>query len=149
MMNRTFLTVTFFAFWVAASGLSNNIVHAQTGPPAAVKPKFTAYQRTELFFGLDKPTGGTVAVDDWDKFVANVVTPRFPEGFTVEDAFGQYLDGKILVREKSKKLILIYLRKFKTSSSRKIEEVRREYIRAFDQRSVLRVDLPTHVLVSF
>ena len=98
---------------------------------------------------MDKPTGGTVTAEEWDRFVADIVTPLFPEGFTVDDAVGQYLDGKTLIREKSKKLILIYLRRFKTSASRKIEEVRREYIRAFDQKSVLRVDLPTHVLVSF
>ena len=98
---------------------------------------------------MDKPTGGIVSDDEWQKFVADFVTPRFPDGFTVDDALGQYLDGKTLVREKSKQLILIYPRKFKTSSNRKIEEIRSAYIKAFDQKSVLRVDLPNYVLVSF
>ena len=122
---------------------------AQTAKSAVVRPAFAAYLRTELFFGMDKPTGGIVSDDEWQKFVADFVTPRFPDGFTVDDALGQYLDGKTLVREKSKQLILIYPRKFKTSSNRKIEEIRSAYIKAFDQKSVLRVDLPNYVLVSF
>jgi len=122
---------------------------AQTAKSAVVRPAFAAYLRTELFFGMDKPTGGIVSDDEWQKFVADFVTPRFPDGFTVDDALGQYLDGKTLVREKSKQLILIYPRKFKTSSNRKIEEIRSAYIKAFDQKSVLRVDLPNYVLISF
>ena len=118
-------------------------------PRRVVQPKFAAFLRTELYFGMDKPTGGTVSEEEWQKFVAEIVTPRFPEGFTVDDALGQYLDGKTLIREKSKQLILIYPRKLKTASSRKIEEIRAAYIKAFDQKSVLRVDIPTYVLVSF
>lgn len=124
-------------------------VDAQATRTATSKPSFSAYMRTELFFGMDKPTGGTVSETEWQKFVADIVTPRFPDGLTVDDALGQYLDGKTLVREKSKQLILIYPRKYKTSSSKKIEEIRAAYIKAFDQRSVLRVDLPSYVLVSF
>ena len=125
-------------------------VSGQTATTASQrKLAFSAFLRTELFFGMDKPTGGTVSEAEWSKFVADIVTPRFPDGFTVDDALGQYLDGKTLVREKSKQLILIYPKKFKTSSSRKIEEIRAAYIQAFDQKSVLRVDLPSYVLVSF
>ena len=124
-------------------------VTGQTPKTATSKPSFAAYLRTELFFGMDKPTGGVVSEDEWQRFVADIVTPRFPEGFTIDDALGQYLDGKILVREKSKQLILIYPRKYKTASSRRIEEIRAAYIKAFDQKSVLRVDLTTFVLVSF
>ena len=145
MHDRRLLSLVTLTFVFAFYGSTD----AQKAKPAATKPAFTAYLRTELFFGMDKPTGGTVSDDEWQKFVAEIVTPRFPEGLTVDDALGQYLDGKTLVREKSKQLILIYPRKFKTASSRKIEEIRATYIKAFDQKSVLRVDLPSHVLVSF
>ena len=136
------LVIVFGSAWaIEANGQPANAVRS--------KPVFTSYLRTELFFGMDKPTDGTVSEDAWQKFLADIVTPRFPEGFTVDDALGQYLDGKTLVREKSKQLILIYPRKSKTASSRKIEEIRAAYIKAFDQKSVLRVDSPTYVLVSF
>ncbi len=144
---RTFVLIGFSVLAFFANAETAAVV-GQTAKKA-LKPQFTAYLRTELFFGMDKPTGGQVTQDEWEKFVADVVTPRFPDGFTVDDAIGQYLDGETLVREKSKQLILIYPRKYKTSSSRKIEEIRAAYIKAFDQKSVLRVDLPHIVLVSF
>lgn len=141
--------VLVFVFVLGLSVGSPIDIAGQTAKAARSKPTFSAYQRTELFFGMDKPTGGMVSEEEWSKFIAEVVTPRFPDGLTVDDAQGQYLDGKTLVREKSKQLILIYPRKFKTSSSRKIEEIRAAYIKAFDQKSVLRVDMPSYVLVSF
>ena len=133
----------------AAIAFGSVCAEAQATRTVPSKPSFSAYLRTELFFGMDKPSGGSVSEDEWQKFVAEIVTTRFPDGLTVDDALGQYLDGKTLVREKSKQLILIYPRKFKTASSRKIEEIRAAYIKAFDQKSVLRVDLPSYVLVSF
>jgi hypothetical protein len=141
--------VVLIAAIVAFGTVGASNVTAQTPKTATSKPSFAAYLRTELFFGIDNPTGGRVSEYEWQRIFADIVTPRFPDGFTVDDALGQYLDGKILVREKSKQLILIYPRRFKTSSSRKIEEIRAAYIKAFDQKSVLRVDLPTFVLVSF
>jgi len=40
----------------------------------------------------------------WDRFLADTVTPRFPDGFTVYDARGQWTNPKTgrLVRERSK-----------------------------------------------
>src|SRR5688572_27685947 len=135
-------------FFISAQIAFVTSASAQTAG-RAVQPKFSAFLRTELFFGMDKPAGGTVSEDEWQKFVADVVTPRFPDGLTVDDALGQYLDGKTLVREKSKQLILIYPRRTRSLSSRRIEEIRAAYIKAFDQKSVLRVDSPSYVLVSF
>ena len=145
--DQRLICLAVITFCFSFAGVGN--AEAQKAKRAVTQPAFTAFLRTELFFGMDKPTGGSVSENEWQKFVSEVVTPRFPEGLTVDDALGQYLDGKTLVREKSKQLILIYPRKFKTASSRKIEEIRAAYIKSFDQRSVLRVDLPSYVLVSF
>src|SRR5690242_10421816 len=62
--------------------------------------------RTELYFGRNIPTGGTVSESDWQKFVDEVVTPRFPDGLTVLDADGQWRgkDGSI-AREESKVIV--------------------------------------------
>ena len=141
------IAILYFVFAVCAAGAGEVNAQATKSPPS--KPTFYAYLRTELFFGMDKPTGGAVSEEEWQKFVADVVTPRFPDGLTIDDALGQYLDGKKLVREKSKQLILIYPRRTRSFASRKIEEIRSAYIRAFDQKSVLRVDLSLRVLVSF
>lgn len=45
-----------------------------------------------LFLGRQIPGGGMVSDADWTAFLAEVVTPRFPEGLTVWRAEGQWLD---------------------------------------------------------
>src|SRR5215204_2426619 len=65
--------------------------------------------RTELYFGTGKPDGGLVTAEEWDKFLETEVTPRFPDGFTVLEGYGQFKGsaGKI-VRETSLILVLFY-----------------------------------------
>jgi len=63
----------------------------------------------QLFFGRDIPGGGRVSDADWAVFAAAVITPAFPDGFSVTDAKGQWRDsatGKI-VREPSEVLQIV------------------------------------------
>jgi hypothetical protein len=108
------------------------------------------YVRTELYFGTDKPDGGKVTDEDWDKFLESDVTPRFPDGFTVLEGSGQYKDesGKI-VKEKSRVLILLYPKKTRRENHEKIEQIRAVYIKLFQQESVLRMDFRQSVEVFF
>lgn len=106
--------------------------------------------RTELYFGLGKPDGSEVTAAEWDKFLADEVTPRFPSGFTVVDASGQFRsrDGQI-IKERSKVLIVLYVKKDRKPSDKKIEEIREAYKKAFQQQSVLRTDMLSGVEVFF
>jgi hypothetical protein len=106
--------------------------------------------RTELYFGRNIPTGGTVSESDWQKFVDEVVTPRFPDGLTVLDADGQWRgkDGSI-AREESKVIVLLYPRKNRKAMNAKIEEIRAEYKKRFAQEAVMRIDVTKSVEVSF
>ncbi len=106
--------------------------------------------RTELYFGRNIPTGGTVSESDWQKFVDEVVTPRFPDGLTVLDADGQWRgkDGSI-AREESKVIVLLYPRKDRKAMNAKIEEIRTEYKKRFAQEAVMRIDVTKSVEVSF
>jgi len=108
------------------------------------------FYRTELYFGMDKPDGGKVSDEDWDKFLETEVTPRFPDGFTVLAGLGQYRDnsGKI-VKEKSRVLILLYPKKARRENHEKIEQIRAAYIKLFQQESVLRMDFRQFVEVFF
>jgi hypothetical protein len=110
----------------------------------------TSFARTELYFGRNKPDGSTVSEEDWRKFVDEIITPRFPDGFTVLNGDGQFRgkDGAI-VREESKVLILFYERKDRKPVGSRIEEIRGEYKKRFNQESVLRLDLTKSVRVSF
>lgn len=138
--------VIFSAFCLNAATLGQS--------PAPARPTVVAkaekFYRTELYFGRSKPDGGSVSDDEWKGFLADVVTPRFPDGFTALRALGQYREksGRIIA-EPSEVLIFLYPRRSRNESRVKIEEIRTAYIKQFAQESVLRVDLPKSVSVSF
>src|SRR5262245_18878111 len=44
---------------------------------------------SRLYFGLDTPSG-EVTDEEWYAFVAEVMTPHFPDGFTVLPGHGQW-----------------------------------------------------------
>src|SRR5688572_26537686 len=46
--------------------------------------------RTELFFGLARPDGSRVSVDEFQQFLDQEVTPRFPAGLTLLGGDGQF-----------------------------------------------------------
>ena len=106
--------------------------------------------RTELYFGRNIPSGGTVSESDWQKFVDEIVTPRFPDGLTMIDADGQWRskDGSI-AREESKVIVLLYPRKQRKAMNTKIEEIRAEYKKRFSQESVMRIDVTRSIQVTF
>jgi Protein of unknown function (DUF3574) len=95
--------------------------------------------RTELFFGLRKPNGAEVNNAEFQRFLDREVTPRFPDGFTVISGRGQFKDARgAILQERSKLLILLY--PIVANSDRQIEQIRKAYITAFQQQSVLRAD---------
>jgi hypothetical protein len=117
--------------------------------PRAALAGSTAFVRTELFFGTAKPDG-VVSDVEFMAFIDEHVTPRFPDGLTLLKGDGQFLgEGNILVKEDSFLLILLYPVEDFRVSSRRIEVIRRLYKEAFQQESVLRVDDPFAVRVSF
>jgi hypothetical protein len=133
--------------------LSLNIaVQAHTIPIVAA-PSVTyqqAFLKTELFFGMDKGDGTVVTDEEWNEFLKDTVTPRFPEGLTVLEGYGQYKNdsGKI-VRERSKVIIFLYPLNKRRSGGRKLEQIRNEYKKRFKQESVMRIDYGRVSKVSF
>jgi hypothetical protein len=108
------------------------------------------YYRTELYLGMSIPNGGAVSGEDWEKFLAEVVTPEFPDGFTILAGRGQYREASgTIAKEPSHVLVFLYVRSERKSAGAKIENIRREYKKRFSQESVLRVDITKSVLVSF
>ena len=98
----------------------------------------TATVSDVLYFGMAKPTGGTVTQDEWSAFLRTSVTRRFPAGLTVWPASGQWrgLDGQI-VREDS--YVLSLLHPFDAAAESSIQAIVDEYKKQFAQEAVLRV----------
>jgi hypothetical protein len=139
-------SLVFFISFNASPSYANAAMFPQH-QRAATAEKFL---RTELYFGMDISDGGTVSDDEWSEFLETQVTPKFPEGFTVVEAYGQFRerDGTI-GKEKSRMLILLYPKKMKADANVNIDAIRAAYVKQFRQKSVMRMDLPQSVLVSF
>jgi hypothetical protein len=102
-------------------------------------PSSKPFARTELFLGLSKPNGVEVNNAEFQRFLDREVTPRFPDGFTVISGQGQFKDASgVILKERSKLLILLY--PISATSTQKIEQIRKAYVTAFQQQSVLRAD---------
>ncbi len=114
-------------------------MHAQTqAPSAAVSCQGTqqARQVAELLFGRDVGKRLVVSGNAWTRFVAREITPRFPDGFTVSDAAGQWRDrtsGEI-VREPAKRVEIVL--PGASDDEARLEAIAAAYKRAFHQQSV-------------
>ena len=130
-------------------------VPAQQTPPGlspavSAAARFEKYYRTELYMGISIPGGKIVENLEWEKFLSEVVTPLFPDGFTVLDARGQYREASgTIAKEPSYVLVFLYPRANRRIANAGIEKIRSEYKKRFSQESVLRVDVRKTVAVSF
>ena len=85
--------------------------NSSAAPAAPCAATGTAYARTELFFGKSISGDGTVTDASFTQFLDQEVTPRFPAGFTVVPAMGQYRETNgVTDHEASDMLILFYPR---------------------------------------
>lgn len=106
--------------------------------------------RTELFFGTDRADGPDVTEEEWQRFLNEEITPRFPDGLTVLTGYGQFQNSKgQIIRETSKLVILLYPESERKDKGSQIEHIRERYRELFQQESVLRVDTPKPLWVSF
>jgi len=95
--------------------------------------------RSELYFGLSRQGAADVSPAEWQAFVDEVITPRFPNGLTVLEGNGQWLmrDGS-LAKEKSRIVILVH--PGTTDQKHKLDEIREAYKKKFSQEAVMELD---------
>lgn len=81
----------------------------------------------------------------WKQFLAREVTPRFPDGLTVYDTYGQWRDlqRKVIVRERSRVLRIIV--SADAPAQDKVAAVAEAYKTRFSQKSVGIVTRPACV----
>lgn len=92
---------------VPAQAATTASLHGDAARPAAAQ----GWVRSELYFGVGKanidPDVAAIGEAQWREFLDAEVTPRFPDGLTVLDGYGQWLfrgnpepnrlDSKVLV----------------------------------------------------
>lgn len=107
---------------------------------ASVAPRVEpAVLSDRLFCGLSIPGGGTVTQTDLDTFLDEVVEPRFPNGFTVWRARGQWRGGSEEV------MVLEIVHPISARDDDAVAEIADEYRRRFRQEAVLRVMMPARM----
>jgi hypothetical protein len=110
---------------------------AQRKAPAALECGATtaAQLRTTLYFGSARPKG-SVSELEWQLFLRDEVTARFPGGLTVWDAQGQWRASQGAIEyERTKVLLLVH--PDNDGARRSVLEVIDRYRKAFEQQSVL------------
>jgi Protein of unknown function (DUF3574) len=94
--------------------------------------------QVDLYYGQNIGTTGQVSDRQFRRFLRNEVTPRFPDGLTVYDADGQFLDSaNQLIREPSKVVSLVI--EDTQANERSMNEIIDIYKQKFQQESVLAV----------
>ena len=131
--------------------------HKPVAPTSAAAPtlegdpahpgRTSGWVDTKLYFGLgpaDHPEQG-LSEAQWRDFLDTEVTPRFPDGLSVVDVYGQWQGKKETTpsRLRSKLLIIDYP---DTQENRdKIEAIRAAFKKRTGEHSVLRVTQPADV----
>src|SRR5881275_354284 len=93
------------------------------------------YERQELdtlYFGTQKPEGGVVTDAEWQQFLADEITSRFPSGLTTWEASGQWRDQhNVIERERTHIVQIVHT----SGDEGKIAAIMSLYKKRFDQES--------------
>ncbi len=100
------------------------------------------YQQQEmdtLYFGTQKPDGGASVTDaEWQQFLANEITTRFPSGLTTWEASGQWRDEhNVIERERTHIVQLVHPASGEIEG--RIVAIIAAYKKRFAQEAVFRV----------
>ncbi len=104
--------------------------------------------QTTLYFGLGLEGGGEVGEAEWRHFLADTVSPRFPDGLTVIPATGQWRDPKTkdaeIVSESTRIVVIVHPQT--SAAAQAIVEIRQIYVKRFRQGAVLQTDQPVRIV---
>lgn len=107
----------------------------QPAPSDVCGQASAAQLRTTLYFGTSRPKGA-VSELEWQVFLRDEVTSRFPDGLTAWDALGQWrAPGSTIEQERAKVLLIVHADDDKARKS--VMDVIAFYRKAFEQESVL------------
>jgi len=109
-------------------------------PEPPCPPGTQAATVAEAYFGRTITGRADVTEEEWRAFLADTVTPAFPDGLTALDGAGQWRDraGRIL-REQSKVLLLVLPGTDAATARARLLPVEEAWKARFRQQSVLTV----------
>jgi len=138
-MMRLRLTLATLSAAILLAGCATPATTTASMQGDATRPaQSSGWIRSELYFAVGDEDG-TGIIDDaqWRAFLDGEVTPRFPDGLTVLDGYGQWRfqqDGR-LVRQRCK--VLVVLHEDGAKRREDIESIRLAWKRMTGHESVL------------
>jgi len=119
---------------------------------AARPAQAAGWVRSELYFGVgeesgvgDRPQDEPISEARWREFLDREVTPRFPDGLTVFDAYGQWLFRGAPQPNRLKTKVLVVLHEDTPQRRADIEAIRLAWKQATGHQSVLWSRQPVEV----
>jgi len=104
----------------------------------------TNWVRSELYFGVGEESGTSdrqqtdaISEAQWREFLDKQVTPRFPDGLTVFDAYGQWLFRGAKEPNRLRTKVLVVLHENTPQRRADIEAIRLAWKQATRHQSVL------------
>jgi len=149
------LRLTLLAVWVLSLVFAGCAHPRAASAPAAptlqgdaVHPSQTSgWVDTRLYFGLgpaDHPEQG-VSEAQWRDFLDKEVTPRFPDGLSVVDVYGQWQGRNETSPERLRSKLLIIDYSDNAENRAKIDAIRAAWKQRTGDQSVLKVTEPADV----
>ncbi len=142
MKTRTLLIAAALAAWLLMTRFAPAQAPAQTTPALegdASRPGAAHWLRSELYFGV-----GSAAVSDggvgeirWRSFLDKEVTPRFPDGLTVFEAYGQWREAGETAPSRLQSKVLVILHEDTPANRAAIDAIRVAWKAATHDKSVL------------
>ena len=115
------------------------VLQGDAARPAAA----SGWVRSELYFGVgeesgpaDRPQAERIGEAQWRGFLDREVTPRFPDGLTVFDAYGQWLFRGAKEPNRLGTKVLVILHEDTPQRSADIEAIRLAWKQATKHQSV-------------
>jgi hypothetical protein len=129
---------------LSAGLLGGGALHREAGAQEVAAG--VAAVQTTLYFGLKTPDGRGVSEQQWTRFLAEVVTPRFPQGLTVVTAYGQGTNpgADAVLAETTKMLIVVH--PGDAANAAKIAEIKAQYSREFSNTGVFHTEADVRIV---
>ena len=127
----------------APTGASTATLQGDTAHPAQAQ----GWVDTRLYFGLGTADQSQQGVSEatWREFLDREVTPRFPDGLSVIDVYGQWLGKQQSAPERLRSKLLVIDYPDTPANRAKVEAIRAAWKQRTGDQSVLRVTQPADV----
>lgn len=139
MLRRALLLSLCIALSACATVAPAPRVDAAMHGDAARPADAAGWIRSELYFSVGTEGQPQTQVDEaqWRSFLDREVTPRFPDGLTVFDGYGQWLFRGAAGPERQRAKVLVVLHEDTPARRADIEAIRAAWKRASGHQSVL------------